>query len=152
MIITVDSNILLSIFLNDSLNKQASALMLKYSLHEFVINDCIYLELGVHFKILNKLDESLNTLEVNLISQEKKNYQGILSAWTLYLKKKGFNCPACKKTIHPICPYCKNKLSFRQRILTDFVIGGFAHENSNGIITLDPTYYKNYFPQLIIFN
>jgi hypothetical protein len=32
------------------------------------------------------------------------------------------------------------------------LIGGFALENSNGIITLDPAYYKNYFPELTIFD
>ena len=64
MIITVDSNVLLSIFSKDSLYESSSLLMEKYNTHEYIINDCIYLELGVHFPSLEKLDESLSTLEV----------------------------------------------------------------------------------------
>ena len=151
MIITVDSNVLLSIFFKDSLYKKSSVLLEKYSSHEYIINDCIYLELGAHFSNLKLLDESLKTLEVSLIEEYKKNYDVITNAWVNYLKKKKFVCPSCGKAINPICPKCTHRLSFRQRILSDFLIGGFASANSSGIITLDPIYYKNYFPQLKIF-
>jgi predicted nucleic acid-binding protein len=132
MIITVDSNVLLSIFIKDTIYQQSSLLLEKYSSNEFIINDCIYLELGVNFKNFQKLDDTLNILEVNA--------------------NKKFVCPSCKKAIHPICPKCKRPQSFRQRILTDFLIGGFAVKKSDGIITLDPAYYKNYFPELTIFD
>ena len=66
MNITVDSNVLLSIFAKDTLYDRSSMLMEKYSAHEYVINDCIYLELGVHFPKMEKLDESLNILEVSV--------------------------------------------------------------------------------------
>jgi len=41
MIITVDSNVLLSIFTKDTLYDPSSMLMEKYSSHEYLINDCI---------------------------------------------------------------------------------------------------------------
>ena len=151
MIITVDSNILLSVFSKDSLYKKSAALLEKYCSHEYIINDCIYLEVGVHFPNLKELDVALNTLEIRLIEAHERNYNATVNAWINYLKKKKFVCPSCGKTINPICPNCKYRLSFRQRILTDFLIAGFASANSNGIITLDPTYYKNYFPRLKIF-
>jgi len=87
-----------------------------------------------------------------LIKQHEVDYNAILKAWTTYLTIKKFICPSCKKNIHPICPKCNRPQSFRQRILTDFLIAGFALNNSNGIITLDPAYYKNYFPELAIFD
>ena len=152
MIVTVDSNVLLSIFIKDTIYRQSSLLMEKYSSNEFIINDCIYLELGVNFNNFQKLDDALNILEVNVVKQHEKDYNAILHAWTSYLKNKRFVCPSCKKTVHPICPKCNRPQSFRQRILTDFLIGGFALKNSNGIITLDPAYYKNYFPELVIFD
>ena len=151
MIITVDSNILLSIFIKDTLYEPSSLLMEKYCTHEYVINDCIYLELGVHFLDLEKLDESLSTLEVSVYKRYEIDFNVILTAWVKYLRRKRFICPACKKTINPVCPQCQNVLTFRQRILTDFLIGGFAMAKSDGLITLDPTYYRNYFPKLIIF-
>jgi hypothetical protein len=152
MIITVDSNVLLSIFIKDTIYQQSSLLLEKYSSNEFIINDCIYLELGVNFKNFQKLDDTLNILEVNVIKQHEIDYNAILHAWTSYLSNKKFVCPSCKKAIHPICPKCKRPQSFRQRILTDFLIGGFAVKKSDGIITLDPAYYKNYFPELTIFD
>ena len=152
MIITVDSNILLSIFAKDSLYRQAAALLGKYSSHDYIINDCIYLELAVYFTDLELLNKSLNTLHINLAEEYERNYNSIVSAWKQYLTKKKFICPSCAKAINPVCPKCQQKLTFRQRILTDFLIGGFAIASSNGIITLDHAYYKNYFPQLKIFD
>jgi hypothetical protein len=150
LIITVDTNILLSIFKKDSLFGQASYLLNKYNTNEYVINDAIYLELGNHFQNFEHLDEVLDILEVRLVDNDQTEYQGILRAWSNYLKKKNFICPSCKKTIKLICPNCQTPQSYRQRILTDFFIGGFSMKNSNAILTLDPTYYKNYFPELKI--
>jgi hypothetical protein len=151
MIITVDSNVLLSVFAKDSLYDKASFLLEKYSANEYVINDSIYLELAVHFTDFKLLDEALNSLEVNLVKEEKKDFNEILKGWTGYLKNKKFHCPHCGKTVNPICPKCQSKLKFRQRILTDFLIGGFAQANSSGILSLDTKYYKSYFPELFIF-
>ncbi|MCP4627724.1 MAG: hypothetical protein GY850_30030, partial [bacterium] len=121
-----------------------------YSTNEYIINDCIYIELGVYFKHLEELDEVLTALEVVLIRKCEINYDLLLNAWMRYLKKKTFVCPSCRKTILPVCPECRRPQSFRQRILTDFFIGAFAAANSDGILTLDPQYYKNYFPDLTI--
>ncbi|GAI93713.1 unnamed protein product, partial [marine sediment metagenome] len=44
-----DSNILLSVFSKDSLYKKSTGLLEKYSSHEYIINDYIYVELGIHF-------------------------------------------------------------------------------------------------------
>jgi len=150
MFITVDSNILLSIFIKDSLFQQSAALLEKYSANEYIINDCIYLELAVHFGELKKLDEVLEILEVKLIQQPKTDHEIVLKAWSGYLKKKSFVCPACKTSITPICPECGSVQSFRQRILVDFIIGAFATTHSQNILTLDPVYYRNYFPDLTI--
>jgi len=71
MIITVDSNVLLSIFTKDTLYDPSSMLMEKYSSHEYIINDCIYLELTVHFPEAANLDETLDILEVSLICRPR---------------------------------------------------------------------------------
>ena len=150
MIITVDSNVLLSVFAKDSLYKQAVTLLEKYSSHEFIISDCIYLELCVHFPDIKILSEALQTLEINLLEEHQRNYPDVVNAWKRYLTKRRFSCPSCGKIIVLECPHCTYQVTFRQRVLTDFLIAGFALSNSNGILTFDPTYYKNYFPQLKI--
>jgi hypothetical protein len=151
MLITVDSNVLLSVFAKDSLYDKATSLLEKYSSNEYIINDCVYLELAVHFADIKLLDETLNSLEVNLVKGENKDFNEILKGWTGYLKNKRFHCPHCGKNVTPICPRCQSTLKFRQRILTDFLIGGFAQANSSGILSLDTKYYKSYFPELLIF-
>ena len=150
MIITVDSNVLLSVFAKDSLYKQSVTLLEKYSSHEFIINDCIYLELCVHFQDIKILSTALQTLEISLVEEHQRNYPDVVNAWKRYLTKRRFSCPSCGKTIMLKCPHCTHRVTFRQRVLTDFLIAGFALSNSNGIITFDPTYYRNYFPQLKI--
>ncbi len=109
MIIAVDTNILLSIFKKDSLFGQASYLLNKYNTNEYVINDAIYLELGIHFQNFEHLDEVLDVLEIRLVDNDQTEYQVILRAWNNYLKKKNFICPSCKKTIKPNCPSCKHR-------------------------------------------
>ncbi len=151
MIITVDSNVLLSIFIKDNLYEQAASLIEKYSPHEYIINDAIYLELAVYFGGLNPLKPVLDALEITLISEEKKNHATILKAWTDYLKRRKYHCQDCGKVIKPICPKCQSVIKFRQSILTDFLIGGFAQANSDGILTFDSQYYQNYFPDLLVF-
>lgn len=151
MIITIDSNVLLSVFIKDSIYEQSKSLLEKYSGNEYIINDCIYLELGVHFNDFPKLDHALDILEVKLITQSNVDHALVLNAWIDYLENKAFICPSCKKPITPVCPDCLTSQSFRQRILVDFIIGGFAMTHSNGIMTLDPAYYRNYFPELTRF-
>ncbi len=152
MIITVDSNILLSIFTKDSLYGRSAALLQKYSVYNYVINDCIYLELGVFFPYLKQLDDALDLLDVQVEYPGRTDPQVIAAAWKKYLSKKSFTCQACKKTIQPVCPKCGRQLSFRQRVLADFLIGGFAYLHTDGIMTHDTSYYKNYFPRLKVFN
>ena len=78
MIITVDSNVLLSVFAKDSLYGRAFSLLEKYSSNEYIINDCIYIELAVHFKDIELLDEALNSLEINLVKEENMDFNEIL--------------------------------------------------------------------------
>ncbi len=151
MNITVDSYVLLSVFTKDSLYGRASSLLEKYCSNDYIINDCVYLELAVNFRNLELLDKSLNTLDVALLKEEKKDYNGMLIGWKNYLKNKKFHCPHCGKNVNPRCPKCQAILKFRQRILTDFLIGGFAQANSSGILSFDTKYYKKYFPKLLIF-
>ena len=150
MTITVDSNILLSIFSGDSLCDRALSLMKKYRKYTYVINDIIYIEVGFHFQDLTIFDQNIEILEVTLIKNVNINHAEIINAWKKYLRKKSFICPDCGKIPGPVCPICNSPLSFRQKILPDFLIADFVMENSDGIITFDPQYYKNYFPGIKI--
>ena len=92
MFITVDSNIMLSIFTKDSLYDASSSLMDKYHTHDYIINDCIYLELGVHFTNLKILNEALDALEVVILKKAEINYQIVFLHLIVY-----FPHDNCKK-------------------------------------------------------
>ena len=152
MIITVDSNILLSIFSGDSLCERAMTLMKKYREYDYVINDIIYLETGFHFPDLSILDQNLEILEVTLIKSSRMNPGRLLNAWKKYIKKRTFTCPNCGKIPGPVCPACGGSVSFRQKILPDFLIADFVLENSLGIMTFDAHFYSSYFKAIRVFN
>ena len=138
MFITIDSNVLLSVFANDSLCNKAVSLLSKYKDHEYIINNIIYIELGLHFEEISLLDKHLLSLEISTVSRERMNFTRIVNAWKTYLKKRVFTCQNCGN-------------STGQRILADFLIADFALEHSDGIITFDPNYYRNYFPEIRLF-
>ena len=152
MTLTIDSNILLSIFSADTLYRDAYVLLKKYRDHDYVINDIIYLEIGVFFNDLSTLNSHLNLLEIDRIKNAEIDPKRIISAWRTYLIEKQYVCPQCQKTIVPECPSCQTSLSFRQKILPDFMIADFVLEHSDGVMTFDPKYYRNYFPAIRIFN
>ena len=148
--ITVDSNILLSIFSGDSLCDKAVSLMKKYRKYTYLINDIIYIEVGFHFQDLTIFEQNIEILEVTLVENVNINYDRVIGAWKKYLRKKSFICPNCGEIPGSVCPICNSPLFFRQKILPDFLIADFVIENSDGIITFDSQYYKNYFPGIRI--
>lgn len=152
MIITVDSNILLSIFSGDSLCNRAMSLMKRHREHDYIINDIIYLETGFHFPDLPIFDQKLDILEVTLVENSGMNSGRILNAWKKYLKRKTFTCQNCGEILGPVCPSCGNEISFRQKILPDFLIADFVLENSQGIMTFDPHFYSSCFKGIRVFD
>ncbi len=151
MILTINSNILLSIFANDLYCERAVTLMKKYRNYEYVINDIIYLELCVNFDENYLLDMHLKELDISLIEGVRVNYARTVYAWKKYLSNKTYTCHNCGNISGPVCPVCNSQVSFRQKILPDFLVADFALSHSDGILTFDPQHYRNYFPGLTIF-
>lgn len=152
MILTIDSNVLLSVFAADTLYHNACALLKKYKDQDYVINDIIYLEVGVFFDDLSTLDRNLKLLQIDRIKNAELDPKRIISAWKAYLKQKLHVCPQCQNAIVPECPSCHTSLSFRQKILPDFMIADFVLQYGDGLVTFDPKHYRNYFPAIRIFD
>jgi len=47
------------------------------------------------------------------------------------------------------CPQCGRKFELKERVLSDFYIGGFALTKCSAILTRDRGIYTKYFPALV---
>ncbi|GAB4339639.1 MAG: hypothetical protein Kow0037_24840 [Calditrichia bacterium] len=145
MNIVVDSNVLLSIFSEDSLFEKSKTLLLKYHTDNLVINDFLFLELRYFFSSDAELLEKLELLEVDYVRPYLPNSNFIIPAWKAYLKKRRYFCPECKRETTPVCLHCGKSLAYRQRILTDFFVADFALQQGGYLLTHDRGFYRNYF-------
>jgi hypothetical protein len=152
--IAVDTNVLLDILTNDPnfKDKSIKKLYKNSQTHQLVINESIFCELLVHFSNKNDLNRFLEQTNIQFIQTKSNSFAAVASAWKKYLSQtpKKVICPKCGKKITLQCPKCEHIFSAHQHILTDFLIGGFALTETNGLITRDYGYYKTYFPSLKI--
>ncbi|MFH1380121.1 MAG: PIN domain-containing protein, partial [bacterium] len=84
----IDTNIILSIFLDDEFSSIAIKLLSENREHDYLINEIIYLELLTFFKNEAALDNKLKILEVTKSSAGISNRMILVQAWKDYLKKR----------------------------------------------------------------
>lgn len=128
MVSVIDTNILLDIFLPDPLHGESSLKLLEtvYQQGSLVICDIVYSELAPQFKEKNLLDESLEKIGINIISSNTVTLYQAGQLWFQYRKvQKG-----------------------KDRIIPDFIIGAFAMNQGDRLITRDREFYHDYFQGL----
>ncbi len=150
----VDTNVILDVLVNDpNFKDQSLEKLFKYSIdNQLVINEPVFTELLVYFPSKMELNKFLDDTKIIFNNTSEESLIAASFAWKIYLKTKPKNiaCPICGKKIFLNCPKCEHPISFRQHIVTDFLIGGFALSETNGLLTRDTGYYKTYFPKLKI--
>ena len=128
MISVIDTNILLDIFLPDPVYGESSLKLLEkmYQQGSLVICDIVYSELSPQFDKKKVLDESLEKMGINIISSNTDTLYQAGQLWVQYRKQqKG-----------------------RERIIPDFIIGAFAMNQGDRLITRDRGFYRDYFKGL----
>ena len=128
MVSVIDTNILLDIFLPDPLHGESSLKLLEtvYQQGSLVICDIVYSELVPQFKEKKLLDESLEKIGINIISSNTVTLYQAGQLWFQYRKvQKG-----------------------KDRIIPDFIIGAFAMNQGDRLITRDREFYHDYFQGL----
>ncbi len=130
MITAIDTNILLDIFLPNERFAAESAKLLKlaYNKGALIICDIVYAELVPQFQDRQRLDNTLDTINVSLSSTNADIAFLAGEKWSLYRKSGGT----------------------RERIITDFLIGAHALMKAERFLTRDRGFYKSYFPELQI--
>ena len=130
MISVIDTNILLDIFLPDPNYGEASLKLLEKAYQQGALSICdiVYSELAPQFSTKELLDISLDKIGVTIISPNKAALYKAGKLWLQYRK--------ISKT--------------RDRIIPDFIIGAFAMEQGDRLLTRDRGFYRNYFSGLKI--
>ena len=130
MITSIDTSVLLDVFLPDPDHGERSLLALEKAYGEgaLVICNIVYAELAPQFMDKYLLDSSLARMGIEIIpvNNAAAHLGGIM--WSAYRKK-------AKK---------------RDRIITDFLIGSFSKMQSDRLLTRDRGFYRNYFEGLML--
>ncbi len=129
MVSVIDTNILLDIFLPDPVYGESSLILLEkmYQQGSLVICDIVYSELAPQFCEKNLLDESLEKIGISIISSNTDTLYQAGQLWLQYRKQQ----------------------KDRERIIPDFIIGAFAMNQGDRLITRDRGFYREYFPWLL---
>ena len=116
---------------------------------ELIICGMVYGELYPFF-VNGKMDIDLFLSEIDIGVEDftKQDFGYAGTKWREYCQRRRFRCPSCGRVIKLNCSHCHEKLSYRQHIISDFIIGAFSELHADGILTRDYGYYKTYFPQL----
>ena len=126
----IDSNILFDVFLPDPVFEERS----RHSIEEcardggLVIAEPVYAELAAWFPTQAGLDETLAELEIQVEAISRDGAFAAGRAWKKYRQQGGA----------------------RNRIMTDFLIGGHAIENGHRLLSRDRGFYRQYFTGLKI--
>ncbi|MFP4662731.1 MAG: hypothetical protein ACLFPF_11100 [Halanaerobiales bacterium] len=154
MTVAVDSNILFDILLADKKYKESSLeLILHYSKTDrLIISEIIYSELVSQFDDRTILDSFLSDTNIVLEHTTSKGLWIASKAWKEYSKNRDnrFQCSHCGNKQQIVCKKCKEIITSRQHIISDFLIGGHASEKSGILLTRDYGFYRKYFKSIKI--
>ena len=130
MTTAIDSNILFDVFLPDPVFEETSRLAIeKHSqLGGLIIVEPVYAELAAWSPSRETLDGILNELEILVEAVSREGAFAAGRAWKTYRQSGGR----------------------RNRIMTDFLIGGHALKHAHQLLSRDRGFYQNYFSGLKI--
>ena len=130
MTTAIDSNVLFDVFLPDPVFEKRSREAIEKCAHSggLVIVEPVYAELAAWFPSQSALDEVLEELAMVVEPVSRDGAFAAGRAWKKYRRGGGS----------------------RNRIMTDFLIGGHAQAQAHQFLSRDRGFYRNYFAGLEI--
>lgn len=130
MTTAIDTNVLFDVFLPDPAFEKRSREAIEECAHHggLVILEPVYAELAAWFPSQSALDEVLEELEIVMEPVSRAGAFAAGRAWKKYRQGGGS----------------------RNRIMTDFLIGGHARAQSHQLLSRDRGFYHSYFSGLKI--
>ena len=154
MINSLDTNVLLDILIPNTAQVQSSLQLLSSidPADELIISEAVFAELGSQFKSFVDLTRFLRDTGIALVPSNEDALFQASRAWKIYSqrRKNTFVCPSCGSNQKIACVACRKVISFRQHILSSFLIGAHAKIHADRLITRDRGFYRTYFKNLNI--
>lgn len=152
----VDTNVLLALlYEDDHVDASEAALRGAYRAGKVVVPTVVYAELAAdgHFESRAALDRFLADLSIDVVEPTRGARFRAGTQFQRYTSRRpdGLQCPSCgeKRTVH--CEDCGHSLAPRQHVAADFLIGGCASVDGDGLVSFDTGFYGTYFPELPLF-
>lgn len=151
MTAVVDSSALFAYLYDDDPHSDAASAALESAYQEgrLVVNSIVYGELAADsgFESRTAVDQFLEDTGIVLESPSRDATAAAGEAFRTYLSRRddALQCPSCGETVQVDCPTCGKRLSARQHLSPDFLIGAQAAEDADAIITFDDGFYRSYF-------
>ena len=154
MISAIDTNILLDILIPD----EKYVIRSKNLLEKFkekgklLICEIVYSELASQFPSSEDLELFLHDTGIQLQASNMASLSIAGKRWKEYAAKRSqaLQCVVCGKKISINCPDCDNTISYRQHIISDFVIGANALTHADVLLSRDRGFYRTYFKDLVV--
>lgn len=152
MIAAVDTNILLDILIPDEKHFSDSKRLLDEYVEkgQLIICEIVYSELASQFLLEKELKSFLSDTGIRLIHSSEKALYMAGERWKEFTKNKKpvLQCPRCGKETSVICPKCHTNIIYRQRVISDFIIGAHALQHAELLLSRDRGFYRTYFKDL----
>lgn len=156
MTTAVDTNALLALLYEDAhADASESALRHAYQQGPIVVTPVVYAELAAdgHFETADELDQFLEDFSIGLVEPSRAALFRAGERFREYTRRRpdGLQCPACGSNRTVECEECGEPLGPRQHVAADFLIGGHATADADGLISFDTGFYGTYFPDVTVY-